>query len=125
LVPTEKLKNTVGFGESAKTTIAEYAPILGTQSPQERSAQKELNLLLESDILKAASALKPVSNTDLQMLIRNRPGIADPPEMWVKTLKDIQDILGNKENYISYSTTSGNNNPMSASDRLRNLQRPQ
>ena len=125
LVPTGKLKNSVGFGESAKTTIAEYAPILGTQSPQERLAQKELSLLLESDILKAASALKPVSNIDLQMLIRNRPVITDPPELWVKTLKNIQEILGNKDNYIGSSDSSNGNKPISASDRLKNLQRPQ
>ena len=125
LVPTGKLKNTVGFGESANTFISQYAPFLGTQSPQERASQKELSLLLESDILKAASALKPVSNTDLQMLIRNRPGITDPPELWVETLKNIQAILRNKDNYISSSTTSGNDKPISAADRLRNLQRPQ
>jgi len=125
LVPTGKLKNAVGYGESAATFVSKFAPVFGTQSPQERASQKELSLLLESDILKAASALKPVSNIDLQMLIRNRPEITDPPELWVETLKNIQTILGNKDNYISSSTASGNDKPLSASDRLKNLQRSQ
>jgi len=124
-VATGKLKSAVGFGEKAATAISKYAPIFGTQSPQDRAAQKELNLLLESDILRAASALKPVSNVDLQMLIRNRPEITDPPELWIETLKGIQRILGNKDNYIGSSTDSGDSKPLSASDRLRNLQRPQ
>jgi hypothetical protein len=99
-IPTKKLNEAVGYGEELATSISKYVPFLGLQSPEERSAQKELSLLLESDILKAASALKPVSNVDLQMLIRNRPEITDPPEMWLQTLKNVKEILGNKDNYI-------------------------
>jgi hypothetical protein len=115
-IPTQKLDETVGYGEQLATTISKYVPILGLQSPEERSAQKELSLLLESDILKAASALKPVSNVDLQMLIRNRPEITDPPEMWLQTLKNIKEILGNKDNYIESTEAAA---PLTAGQKLR------
>lgn len=99
--PTERLDKAVGYGEAFATGVAEYVPIIGTQSGETRSDQQRLNRLVETDILGAASLLKPVSNTDLLMLIKNRPTVTQPVEVWTKYFSDIKGILSNPENYIS------------------------
>lgn len=99
--PTERLDKAVGYGEAFATGVAEYVPIIGTQSGETRSDQQRLNRLVETDILEAASLLKPVSNTDLLMLIKNRPTVTQPKEVWTKYFSDIREILSNEENYTN------------------------
>jgi hypothetical protein len=126
--PTERLDKAVGYGEEAATYAAEYVPIFGTQSGETRSDQQRLNRLVETDILEAASLLKPVSNTDLLMLIRNRPTITQPTEVWTKYFSDIKQILSNPENYISSdggSEVSTPEKPLSANERYRARIKPQ
>jgi hypothetical protein len=127
-MPTERLNKAVGYGEALATGIAEYAPILQTQSGETRSDQQRLNRLVETDILEAASLLKPVSNTDLLMLIKNRPTITEPTEVWTKYFSDIKGILSNPENYISSDGKSEVATPekqLSANERLRARLNPQ
>jgi len=126
--PTERLNKAVGYGEEAATVAAEYAPIFGTQSGETRSDQDRLMRLVETDVLEAASLLKPVSNTDLLMLIKNRPTITKPTEVWTKYFSDIKQILSNPENYISSdggSEVEAPKNPLSANERLRARLTPQ
>jgi len=104
-VATDTLKNAVGYGEAFATGVAEYAPFLGTQSGKTRSDQQRLNRLIEGSILEAASLLKPVSNTDLLMLIKNRPKTTDPEETWTTYLGDIKSILADPNNYLDSGTT--------------------
>ena len=126
--PTERLNKAVGYGEEAATVAAEYAPIFGTQSGETRSDQDRLMRLVETDVLEAASLLKPVSNTDLLMLIKNRPTITKPTEVWTKYFSDIKQILSNPENYISSdggSEVEAPKKPLSANERLRARLTPQ
>lgn len=126
--PTERLNKAVGYGEEAATVAAEYAPIFGTQSGETRSDQDRLMRLVETDVLEAASLLKPVSNTDLLMLIKNRPTITKPTEVWTKYFSDIKQILSNPENYISSdggSEVETPKRPLSANERLRARLTPQ
>jgi hypothetical protein len=126
--PTERLDKAVGYGEAFATGVAEVAPIFGTQSGETRSDQQRLNRLVETDILEAASLLKPVSNTDLLMLIKNRPTITKPTEVWTKYFSDIKQILSNPENYISSdgkSEVATPEKPLSANERLRARLNPQ
>ena len=102
---TDALKSAVGYGEAFATGVAEYAPFLGTQSGKTRSDQQRLNRLIEGSILEAASLLKPVSNTDLLMLIKNRPKTTDPEETWTTYLGDIRSILADPHNYLDSGTT--------------------
>jgi hypothetical protein len=104
-VATDALKSAVGYGEAFATGVAEYAPFLGTQSGKTRSDQQRLNRLIEGSILEAASLLKPVSNTDLLMLIKNRPKTTDPEETWTTYLGDIRSILADPNNYLDSGTT--------------------
>lgn len=99
-VPTERLDKAVGYGEAFATGVAEYAPFIGTQSGETRSDQQRLSRLVETDVLEAASLLKPVSNTDLLMLIKNRPTIVQPTEVWTKYFSDIKEIISDPDNYI-------------------------
>ena len=127
-IATEKLKKAVGYGEAFATGVAEFLPILGTQSGETISDQQRLNRLVETDILEAASLLKPVSNTDLLMLIKNRPTITKPVEVWTKYFSDIKQILSNPENYISSdggSEVGTPKRPLSANERLRARIQPQ
>jgi hypothetical protein len=127
--PTKRLNNAVGYGEAVATTIAEYAPIFGTQSPESRSDQQRLARLIEGEILEAASLLKPVSNTDLLMLKDNRPQTTSPPEVWAKYFSDIKTILSNPENYIESVPTPKTEaakesvTPKTATDQLRAMQK--
>jgi hypothetical protein len=127
--PTKRLNDAVGYGEAVATTIAEYAPIFGTQSPESRSDQQRLARLIEGEILEAASLLKPVSNTDLLMLKNNRPQTTSPPEVWAKYFSDIKTILSNPENYIGSVPTPKTEaakesaTPKTATDRLRAIQK--
>jgi hypothetical protein len=102
---TDALKSAVGYGEAFATGVAEYAPFLGTQSGKTRSDQQRLNRLIEGSILEAASLLKPVSNTDLLMLIKNRPKTTDPEETWTTYLGEIRSILADPNNYLDSGTT--------------------
>jgi hypothetical protein len=104
-VATDALKSAVGYGEAFATGVAEYAPFLGTQSGKTRSDQQRLNRLIEGSILEAASLLKPVSNTDLLMLIKNRPKTTDPEETWTTYLGEIKSILADPNNYLDSGTT--------------------
>jgi hypothetical protein len=104
-VATDALKSAVGYGEAFATGVAEYAPFLGTQSGKTRSDQQRLNRLIEGSILEAASLLKPVSNTDLLMLIKNRPKTTDPEETWTTYLGEIRSILADPNNYLDSGTT--------------------
>jgi hypothetical protein len=104
-VATDALKSAVGYGEAFATGVAEYAPFLGTQSGKTRSDQQRLNRLIEGNILEAASLLKPVSNTDLLMLIKNRPKTTDPEETWTTYLGEIRSILADPNNYLDSGTT--------------------
>jgi hypothetical protein len=126
--PTERLDKAVGYGEAFATGVAEWAPFLGTQSGETRSDQDRLMRLVETDVLEAASLLKPVSNTDLLMLIRNRPTVTKPKEVWAKYFSDIKRILSNPKNYISSdggSEVSTPKKPLSANDRYRAKIQPQ
>jgi lysozyme len=126
--PTERLDKAVGYGEAFATGVAEYAPILQTQSGETQSDQQRLNRLVETDILEAASLLKPVSNTDLLMLIKNRPTVTKPIEVWTKYLSDIKKILSNEDNYISSdggSKVATPEKPLSATERYRAGLKPQ
>ncbi len=126
--PTERLDKAVGYGEAFATGVAEWAPIFGTQSGETRSDQDRLMRLVETDILEAASLLKPVSNTDLLMLIKNRPTITKPTEVWTKYFSDIKQILSNPENYISFdggSEVATPEKPLSANERYRAKIQPQ
>lgn len=125
---TQKLDDAVGYGEAFATGVAEYAPILGTQSEESRSNQQRLSRLVESGVLDAASLLKPVSNTDLELLIRNRPMITSPTKVWEEYFADLKRILGNPNNYIDSPSAGGTQSEstqpqpaMSPSDRLRAL----
>jgi hypothetical protein len=104
-VATDALKSAVGYGEAFATGVAEYAPFLGTQSGKTRSDQQRLNRLIEGSILEAASLLKPVSNTDLLMLIKNRPKTTDPEETWTTYLGEIRSILADPNNYLDSGPT--------------------
>jgi hypothetical protein len=104
-VATDALKSAVGYGEAFATGVAEYAPFLGTQSGKTRSDQQRLNRLIEGSILEAASLLKPVSNTDLLMLIKNRPKTTDPEETWTTYLGEIRSILADPNNYLDSGAT--------------------
>ena len=115
--PTEALQSAVGYGEALATGIAQYAPILGTQSAKTRSDQQRLSRLVESSVLDAASLLKPVSNTDLKMLIQNRPQITDPVETWTEYFKEIRSILKDPNNYIDSVEPE---KPQTATEKLRN-----
>lgn len=115
----ESLKRAVGYGEEIATGIAKIAPFLGTQSPQDRTNQKELAILVEKGLLDAASELKPVSNVDLQLLKRNRPEISDPPELWASWLKDVRNILGDPNSYKEGGGKSGTG--ASLEDQLNSL----
>lgn len=114
--PTEALQSAVGYGEALATGIAEYAPIIGTQSGKTRSDQQRLARLVEGSVLEAASLLKPVSNTDLKMLIQNRPQITDPVETWTEYFREIRSILKNPNNYID---TTEPEKPQTATQKLR------
>jgi hypothetical protein len=115
----KSLDKAVGYGESFATGVAQYAPILQTQSPEDRANQKELAILVEKGILEAASLLKPVSNVDLLLLKANRPEMTDPPELWAGWLKDVRNILDDSNSYAESSTPSTPEAPQSATDRLR------
>ena len=115
---TKALNEAVGFGEEFATGVAKYAPVLGTQSPANRTSQKELAILVEKGLLEAATELKPVSNTDLLLLKANRPSISDPDELWANWLKGVRDILGNPNSYKE-AGQSTSEKPQSATDRLR------
>jgi len=115
----KSLDKAVGYGESFATGVAQYAPILQTQSPEDRANQKELAILVEKGILEAASLLKPVSNVDLLLLKANRPQMTDPPELWARWLKDVRNILDDSNSYAESSTPSTPEAPQSATDRLR------
>ena len=104
-VATDALKSAVGYGEAFATGVAEYAPFLGTQSGKTRSDQQRLNRLIEGSVLEAASLLKPVSNTDLLILIKNRPKTTDPEETWTTYLGEIRSILADPNNYLDSGTT--------------------
>lgn len=114
--PTEALQSAVGYGEALATGIAQYAPILGTQSGKTRSDQQRLARLVEGSVLDAASLLKPVSNTDLKMLIQNRPQITDPVETWTEYFREIRSILKNPNNYIDSVEPE---KPQTATQKLR------
>ena len=114
--PTEALQSAVGYGEALATGIAQYAPILGTQSGKTRSDQQRLARLVEGSVLDAASLLKPVSNTDLKMLIQNRPQITDPVETWTEYFREIRSILKNPNNYIDSVKPE---KPQTATQKLR------
>ena len=116
---TDALKNAVGYGEAFATGVAEYAPFLGTQSGKTRSDQQRLNRLIEGSILDAASLLKPVSNTDLLMLIKNRPRTTDPEETWTTYLREIRSILADPDNYLDSEQTSTQTQPQTATQKLR------
>lgn len=116
---TEALKSAVGYGEAFATGVAEYAPILGTQSGKTRSDQQRLNRLIEGSILDAASLLKPVSNTDLLMLIKNRPKTTDPEETWTTYLREIRSILADPDNYLDSGATNTQTQPQTATQKLR------
>jgi hypothetical protein len=118
------LDSAVGYGENLATGVAQYAPIFGTQSPQERANQKELKILIEKGILEAASLLKPVSNVDLQLLKDNRPEITDPPELWARWLNDVRGILDNPSSYAESgtpATPATPTAPMTPGQRLKGL----
>jgi hypothetical protein len=115
-VATDALKSAVGYGEAFATGVAEYAPFLGTQSGKTRSDQQRLNRLIEGSILEAASLLKPVSNTDLLMLIKNRPKTTDPEETWTTYLGDIKSILADPNNYLDSGTTATGPSSQAESD---------
>lgn len=114
--PTEALQSAVGYGEALATGIAQYAPILGTQSGKTRSDQQRLARLVEGSVLDAASLLKPVSNTDLKMLIQNRPQVTDPVETWTEYFREIRSILKNPNNYIDAAEQE---KPQTATQKLR------
>ena len=122
---TEKLDSAVGYAEEAATFVAGLAPILGTQSGESRSNQQRLNRLVESGILDAASLLKPVSNTDLAVLIKNRPQITSPTVVWEQYFKELKKILGDPNNYIDSTDATGTTSnptqtqPVDAGTRLR------
>jgi hypothetical protein len=113
---TDALKSAVGYGEAFATGVAEYAPFLGTQSGKTRSDQQRLNRLIEGSILEAASLLKPVSNTDLLMLIKNRPKTTDPEETWTTYLGEIRSILADPNNYLDSGTTTTGPSSQAESD---------
>ena len=115
---TKALNEAVGFGEEFATGVAKYAPVLGTQSPANRTSQKELAILVEKGLLEAATELKPVSNTDLLLLKANRPSISDPDELWANWLKGVRDILGNPNSYKEAGQSTPEE-PQSDTDRLR------
>jgi hypothetical protein len=115
-VATDALKSAVGYGEAFATGVAEYAPFLGTQSGKTRSDQQRLNRLIEGSILEAASLLKPVSNTDLLMLIKNRPKTTDPEETWTTYLGEIRSILADPNNYLDSGTTPTGQSNQAESD---------
>jgi len=116
---TDALKSAVGYGEAFATGVAEYAPFLGTQSGKTRSDQQRLNRLIEGSILDAASLLKPVSNTDLLMLIKNRPRTTDPEETWTTYLREIRSILADPDNYLDSEQTNTQTQPQTATQKLR------
>lgn len=116
---TDALKSAVGYGEAFATGVAEYAPFLGTQSGKTRSDQQRLNRLIEGSVLDAASLLKPVSNTDLLMLIKNRPRTTDPEETWTTYLREIRSILADPDNYLDSEQTSTQTQPQTATQKLR------
>jgi hypothetical protein len=116
---TDALKSAVGYGEAFATGVAEYAPFLGTQSGKTRSDQQRLNRLIEGSILDAASLLKPVSNTDLLMLIKNRPRTIDPEETWTTYLREIRSILADPDNYLDSEQTNTQTQPQTATQKLR------
>lgn len=127
----ENLKSAVGYGEGLATGVSKYAPILGTQSPQNRADQKELRILVEKGLLEAAKDLKPISNTDLKLLLTNRPEITDPPELWSEFLNNLRSILNDPNSYLGSNAETQSNatpntaTPQSATEGLRALLPPQ
>lgn len=114
----DTLNKAVGYGEEFATGVAKVIPFLGTQSPKDRTSQKELSTLVEKGLLDAAKELKPISNADLALLLKNRPAIPDPPELWASWLKDVRNILRDPNSYKE-AGQSTSEKPQSATDRLR------
>ncbi len=117
----DTLNRAVGYGEEFATGVAKVVPFLGTQSAQDRTSQKELSTLVEKGLLDAAKELKPISNADLALLLKNRPAISDPPELWASWLKGVRGILSDPNSYEESGNNSDTGKPQSATDRLRAL----
>lgn len=99
--PNKKLQDATGFGEGVGSWIGKIPFVPGGNTPEAIANQKELNLsLIESGILEASKALKPVSNDEMKMLRANRPAITDPPEVWAKYMLSMKEILGNPDNFL-------------------------
>jgi hypothetical protein len=117
----DTLNRAVGYGEEFATGVAKVIPFLGTQSPQDRTSQKELSTLVEKGLLDAAKELKPISNADLALLLKNRPAIPDPPELWASWLKDVRGILSNPNSYAESGNNSDTKKPLTLEEQLDSM----
>jgi hypothetical protein len=114
----DTLNRAVGYGEEFATGVAKVIPLLGTQSPKDRISQKELSTLVEKGLLDAAKELKPISNADLKLLLKNRPAIPDPPELWASWLKDVRNIFRDPNSYAESKNDSTTNKPLTLEEQL-------
>jgi hypothetical protein len=114
----DTLNRAVGYGEEFATGVAKVIPLLGTQSPKDRTSQKELSTLVEKGLLDAAKELKPISNADLKLLLKNRPAIPDPPELWASWLKDVRNIFRDPNSYAESKNDSTTNKPLTLEEQL-------
>jgi hypothetical protein len=117
----DTLNRAVGYGEEFATGVAKVIPFFGTQSPKDRTSQKELSTLVEKGLLDAAKELKPISNADLALLLKNRPAIADPPELWASWLKDVRNILRDPNSYAESKNDSTTNKPQTLEEQLDSM----
>ncbi len=127
--PTAALSDAVGFGEGVGSWIGNIPFIPGGNSPTAMSDQREIAQdLLEGSVLEAAQYLKPLSNSDIQLILKNRPEITSHPTVWATYLTKIREKLSNPANYkdgVIPSALTPNADPAAAATaRIRGLLAP-